>query len=438
MGRTNPFAEAPFVGCCVLAFCLPFTFIYATIAIWCLAICWLLSGQYRATAKAFKAQPAYWLWTAFFALWALSGLWSDDKGEAQFDTVSKLSFVLLPWLVGYGARLPLRRLAVVLLWFVAGICVVEWHCLNQANIRWQEDGNLNHFLYHDLTYGMDANAVYMAWYVIGALSALLVFPWEKAGLKRMKGWRWLPILFLSFFLALLSSRLLVVLFLFVVIPTYGLWYYRNAKRSVWMPIFAIAVVALLADALVRTNNPIHERFVEVAHSDLSVLRQDSFYNRAPQLTNLTLRLFVWRIALENMNERHLWLHGCGNGDVHTIQNDQIRRHGVPGMREEEPHSPLVNVNLHNMYLQTLITLGLPGLLLFLVLAFGPFFFLHRSEAGYFFALFHTVAVLFMMQESALQTQQGFVFYCFFTALFWSSIRPRIRVSKSIAVKGKSA
>jgi O-antigen ligase len=300
---------------------------------------------------------------------------------------------------------------------------VGLYCLGNANTRWQEDGNLDHFLYHQLTQGLDANAVYMAWYVIVALAALLVFPWREAGMRKMIGWRWPIVLFCMFFLALLASRLLIVLFLFLVIPVYGLRYFRHTKRSVLMPLFAAAVVVLLADAIVRTDNPIHQRFADVAHSDLSIVSRDSFHTQSPKFTNLTLRLFVWRIALENMNARHLWLHGCGNGDVHEIQNDQIRSHGIPGMQEAEPRSPLYNVNLHNMYLQTLITLGLPGLLLFLALAFGPFFFLHRAEAGYFFGLFHTVSVLFMMQESALQTQAGVVFYCFFSALFWASLRP---------------
>ncbi len=375
------------------------------------------------------------MWGVFWGLWALSWYWSCDKGEAEFDAVGKLSFLLMPILVGAGSGIDREWLANVVLSFVAGICTVGIYCLNQANDQWLEDGHLHHFLYHDLTNGLDANAIYMSWYVIVALAALLVFPWRESGKRWVIWWRWPIVLFCFCFLMLLASRLLIIVFLFLVIPAYGLRYFRHTKRSIVLPIIVVVTVLVLLDALLRTNNPIHKRFSDVAHSDIRIVMRDSFCNERPDFTNLTLRLFVWRIAIENMGVRHLWLKGTGNGDVHYIQNDQIRLHGVPDMHEADPRSELYNVNLHNMYLQTLVTLGLPGLILFLMIAFGPLYFLHRSEGGYFFGLFHLVSILFMMQESALQTQAGVIFYSFFSALFWQGVKRRSSSSESAVLKG---
>jgi hypothetical protein len=186
---------------------------------------------------------------------------------------------------------------------------------------------------------------------------------------------------------------------------------------------AIGGLAILA----QTNNPVRQRFEDIMHPDLSTITKENYYGKEPVWTNLTLRLFVWRMAIENMNAHHLWLHGAGNGDVHMLQNEQISSHGIPGMEENSrPRSFLYKVNMHNMYLESLFMFGILGAIIFILIAFSPLFFLKRAQAAWFFGVFHLTCILFMMQESALQSQAGVVYYCFFTSMYWSGVKLAVK------------
>ena len=198
--------QAQHVACCLLAATIPLLFIWSTLSIWAIIICWALSGRFASTWRHFRAQPAYWLWVIYFALHAASYFWSSDKDQSLFDTVSKLSFVVLPIVVGAGANICRRRFEQILGSFILGISAVTLFCLGQAFALWRGDGDDAHFFYHDLVKGFDANAVYMAWYVFCALSALLLINWQYLFRDKWRLLNWALATILLVFLVLLSSR----------------------------------------------------------------------------------------------------------------------------------------------------------------------------------------------------------------------------------------
>jgi hypothetical protein len=80
-------------------------------------------------------------------------------------------------------------------------------------------------------------------------------------------------------------------------------------------------------------------------------------------------------------------------------------------------------------------LGIPGALLLLVLALQPFLIAFSAAwTNRLWIVFTGVSLLFMMQEAALQTQAGIVFYSFFSALFWDYYYNR-QSGKDGAVQG---
>lgn len=427
MRKSAWLSELPLAACCVIACCVPFPFIYATAGIWLLALCWLIGGDYRATWVNYRSTPAYWFWLVYFLLFAAGYYYSFDKDQSFFDTISKLSFVLLPLLVGAGTKVTLRGLAAIVLSFVAGMVAVSVFCLLQAWQLWQHDHDLTHFFYHELTRGLDANAVYMAWYTIGALAGMLLFPWREAGHRWMLWCRWPVILFLSGFLFCLASRLMLLSYLLIVIPAFGMRLFHRYRLMLLIPLLTIAIGISGIYILTTTNNPIRKRFSDVMHPDMSVVLNENFHGTEPQWSNLTLRLFVWHVALENMQEHRLWWRGTGNGDAYIYQNTRFEAHGIPNMKENSVgRSTLYKVNLHNMYLQSLLMLGIPGLILFIMIVFGPMLVLHRATAAWLFGVFHLVAILFMAQESALQTQAGVIYYCLFSSVFWAGVKSGVK------------
>src|SRR5690606_19831179 len=108
-----------------------------------------------------------------------------------------------------------------------GVTVVAIFCLTQATIDYNQTGNSKLFFYHDLIRGLNANAVYVAWYVITSITILILFDW-KIVFQRFGKLLWLLILLLQFtFFILLSSKSLILLFFVVMMPIY---YIRHFHR----------------------------------------------------------------------------------------------------------------------------------------------------------------------------------------------------------------
>ena len=121
-----------------------------------------------------------------------------------------------------------------------------------------------------------------------------------------------------------------------------------------------------------------------------------------------------------MQEHNLWLAGAGNGDVHTLQNDKMAEYGIKNIYPVNTwRSPFYNANLHNMFFQCLLMIGIPGLLIFTAIAFLPIFNLRNFIYGQVFLIFHLTAIFFMLQEAALQSQAGIIYYTFFSMIFWN-------------------
>jgi O-antigen ligase len=406
-------------SCCLMAFSFPFRFNYTAICVWLLAIAWLLRADYRGTWQRLKSIRGLWPFILYFLLYALSYTYSDDKAQSAFDITQKLSFVLLPLLLGAGAVISRRGWERILLCFSLGISVAALFFMSRGLLLWQQSGDDECLFYHQLVAGSDANAVYMAWYTLFSLSALLIHRWT-AYFRRWPGalLKWLMVALQLAFFILLSSRTMLVLLCVIVLPVYLL---RVARRFRWSALRILAALALAAaaiTAIVKTDNPVRQRFQDVMHNDMQHAFQSYYPDSNQQFTNLTLRVFVWRVGLENIEAHHLWWRGAGNGDVHVLQNERIASYGFRMKSETHHPAAMRDVDLHNMYLQTVMAIGIPGLVCLLVLMLSPFFFLRRTGERYLAFIFQVTACLFMLQEAVFQTQSGIIYYIFFAVLFW--------------------
>jgi len=435
MQRDGIAPEAQLGALCLLAFLIPFPFIYATLAIWALIAVWLAGLKFRSRAAVFAGQPALWLWLIYFALYACSYFWSNDKDQSIFDSVSKLSFVIMPVCIGSGASLTpkwIRRITDAL---ALGCCTVAVICLCNAGSRYLAGGGPNVFFYHELVRGFDANAVYMGWYVIVALSGLFLIRSGEASGKGIRILRTAGVLLLTVFLILLSSRLLLVIFVLLTVPLYAFSLLKSSAQRWKTVTIMLAITGALAGTIAFTGNPVSKRFRDVMHRDVQIAYLDNYADTIPHFNNVTLRLFAWRVGWENVRDNKLWLRGAGNGDEHTLQNERFEKLGLTVARQKEYNIPLRDMNLHNMFMQSFLGLGIPGLLLFSLIVFLPFTALRRAPNSNFFLIFNICSVLFMLQESALQTQAGIVFYSFLSVIYWKAVKSKETVPSFVFKKG---
>jgi O-antigen ligase len=178
---------------------------------------------------------------------------------------------------------------------------------------------------------------------------------------------------------------------------------------------------LLTGLVFFTQNPIHKRYRDLLENSDKTDWQPAYSNGKKQhFNNLTLRFFLWETALSNINEHNLWIKGCGNGGVIPLQKEKISEYGTKNeLLNVDP--PLWNFNIHNMYLQSLMMLGLPGLFVFILILFYPFTLVKYLNEKAILVFFNCSIIIFMIQESAFQTQAGIVFYTIFSMVFYSYV-----------------
>jgi O-antigen ligase len=97
----------------------------------------------------------------------------------------------------------------------------------------------------------------------------------------------------------------------------------------------------------------------------------------------------------------------------------MKQFGVKNFYDEKNRSPLYNVNVHNMFLQTLEELGLPGLILLVAILFSFIAMLRGSELKEITTILYMTMTALMMQESSFETQAGIVFFSFFAMALYN-------------------
>ncbi len=407
---------------CVIAFFIPFPFIFSSVSIILLVIFWLLQVNFKDIFSSIKQRKLLWPWIIFYLLHTISYFYSENKQGSAFDLQVKLSLIVFPLVIGTG-NINMKLFGKIILSFATGIAVIAVFCFIRALNIWLETGSTAMFFYHNLVNNLDANAIYMSWYALLAISALLLFPWGNYAPKIPKWIRIIILLILSVFVIVLSSRLLLTLFFVVTIPVFFYNHARNTKLTTGKILAASTIIIAILLLVFTTKNPIKQRYDDILHKNFSQVWLTDYSNvEDSSFSNLTLRLFIWRVGFENIKEHKLFVYGAGNGDVTILQNAKMAEYKIRNMNSTDPaaRSNLQNINTHNMFLQSLMMLGIPGLLMFILIIVLPFLYLNKvGEAKYIYIIFNIVSFLFMMQESALQSQAGVVFFSLFSMIFYS-------------------
>ncbi len=399
-----------------LAFVIPFPFGVGAFGVMLVVAVFIFTNGWRSTFRNYLNRPALWLWAAFYGFHALSYFWSPDKGRAGFDLTLKISLVLLPFFIGARGLLDERFFQKVMWSLVAGLCTIALWCGISAIQLYAVDQDTKVFFYHNLVKGLDANAVYMAWYTFTALAFLLL----RASPATTSIMRWLhrgALLLLCIFFVLLSARTLLLLFIVFLLPLVFYRKWRSNSLSVLQMGGAVAGVVLVGAFLFNVPNPINQRFQELTTSSPKDAYLPHYAGEENHFGNMAVRLFFWRVGLENMQEHHLWAKGAGIGGWNQLQNARMKQLGIPNMDADSPdRNPFYDANLHNTFLQTLLILGVGGLVLLLLITFVmPFRHLLAAPSA-FNSVFLGVSLFFMFQEAVFQTQAGVIFYVFMASV----------------------
>jgi len=401
----------------LIAFSLPFPRLFSLYLCVTWIILFLLGGRYRQRFARRKTERGILFLFILFYLYHIAGLlYSSNTSMAWTDIILKLPFLFMPLILFISGSDLSRYKNKILTGFVAGNLTASLLCLIAATFRslfyfnghWHFDAELmghnytfwqmlanggNNFMYEALSILIHPG--YFSVFIVASIVIILdLLLHKKAGRTVIaKVLNILLIIFFCIMVYLLFARNGLIS-LFIVLLTYILYgTMRTQIRSVKFAMLAfIAIFTLSGIFLLSRNGRMKNSYYEIKRyieNPASVSKDDD-------------RLFIWGLSMDII--RHNLLIGVGTGD----NKDELMKK----YREKEMEEALkARLNVHNQYLETSIQLGVIGLAGLLGILVSSVIMAIRKR-NLLLLMISFITGLFLLFESALNTQSGVFFFVF--------------------------
>lgn len=242
---------------------------------------------------------------------------------------------------------------------------------------------------------------YLALYLIFSMLILAYLEWPLV--KRSQPWRTVLnialMIFLSVCVMLCGSKIGFIMWVVIALML-TILLVREARRK-WMPIIGLVLVCSILGGVFQAAPALNMRILNV----LRVAQESKVSPEAAESTAVRLLVYVssWEIVSEQP-----W-YGQGTGDFQDKLDAVYTEKGY--IKAKERH-----FNAHNLFLQSWVSLGIPGLIMIIGIFIVMFQQAFKSREWIYIG-FTTLFFLISMTESSLNVQAGVVFFAFFTVLF---------------------
>jgi O-antigen ligase len=170
----------------------------------------------------------------------------------------------------------------------------------------------------------------------------------------------------------------------------------------------LVVSFILATGAFLYLNPVTRMKINEAFDPNSVIQLDSDQSMERTWGGKALRVAIWKCAWDVVKLNPVW--GVGTGDVQDNLQESYRINKFD-------FAYLYNsYNAHNQFLETMLALGVIGLLLLLCSFILPLQWAFKNQNGLYLIFIIFIAAN-CLTESLFERQKGIVFYAFFNALF---------------------
>jgi O-antigen ligase len=338
----------------------------------------------------------FWLFALYYAGYLAAWLAYPGDPSVRYALQQKIAFAAIPFLLavllGNDPGLwPLARYG-----FVAGTVFALLCCLLSAGAGWLHTRDSGLFFYHDLVKVLNANAIYTSVHVLISIVYLIYFlNNDKRAASAVHTLIVVLVVFLFGGLLLLSSKLLIIAG-----ATLILYYiYGHSKSKFQRAALLLAVLTVLASIFI-TQNRINERFAVVAWQQPDAALTYNDYSDV-DFDGLNLRVLLWRMGGELLNEHGAWWSGLGGKHYHQLLNEKIAAYKL--------YEGYQGIDLHNQYMEFLVGFGVGGLLLWLIILGYIFYRSIKSRNALVPVLILIFSAIFTT-ESFLETQAGILIF----------------------------
>lgn len=383
---------------------------------------WLLEGKFKQKLSVLKTSKILILFLGFYILLVLSFMCSTNISYGLKVLERNISWVIYPVVIFSSTILAKNQLKFVLVSFAMGCAIGIIICLICASYDYWISGEIKHFFYHQFASYIGMHAVYFSFYILVAMFIIANFYFKKhyCYSKKIKLFTiFLLVVYLLAIILLSSKIILVSLFFFLNI---FLFRFFLKKQKIKMGLAIIIIGNILLTSLVSNIPFIRERFSLAINSNLELVKKDN-YSGVRRYSGITIRLILWRFAVEIMSDEKSWLFGNYVGDARELQRLKASEYSLfTGKPNDQNGWPdLTRYNAHNQYIQYLLSMGLIGLGYFLLLLAILFKSAHQSGEKVF-TYFLLLFCIFSISESTMERYWGIVFFNFITSLFVSRLR----------------
>ena len=383
------------------AFFSPFGNIYGTVLIILLSALWLLSGNILSKIKLAFCNPLFLSFVSLFLIQFLGLINTQDFTRAFYLIRLNASIFVLPLLFAtYQSSLLLKNYKNILKALIAGCFTVSIISIVIAFINYFKTGDAEMFFYNQLVlyfYHPGFLSIQMSLCLIALLLDLSgIYPLFNPA--KFKFTKIILILWFILFIALLSSKigLIVLLLIILATVTYSIYKIKSIviRVAIFLLPFLVIVLILKTDIYERVNR--------------AVVSMTTTENLNQNVESTALRITAIKTTTELIKNN--WMVGVGTGDVWGDLRRYYFVEGKSGCLDEK-------VIPHNQYLNSFAKHGVIGISLLLILLFYPLLksFQQKHWIGF---LFMILIIMNCGVEDVFEVQNGVVFTSFFYSYFF--------------------
>lgn len=375
------------------------------------AVYWLggiISGIFK-----FRLHKNAWLFIVFYALHLIGLVYtpSQNFNSARFNVEVKLSFIILPLIFSTIPPLPLKRTRNVLQAFVISCCSFSVITLGYALYRNYQLNQLAQFESKFFTNSelikafAELHPSYYSLYLSFCLFIILYFATTHKYSKKLIALLGILQLYIFIIILLLGGRMVILTLLTISFTIILFYSFKTNKKLIGISlIIGLLGLTALFFLAIPTNWDRLKKAINYKNDDIAHYRH----------SGVGLRLSIWDCAMDIISKKPLI--GYGTGEAQDKLEQCYRAKKYYALYYWIDIGKGTRFNAHNQYFQTLIALGIVGLLSLLSITWYPFF-LSIKAKNYLFSIFLLLFFGLMLTEATFKVQKGVTFFTLFSCIF---------------------
>jgi O-antigen ligase len=360
-----------------------------------------------------------------FILQCLALAYTHNVSEGVKLLQRSSGLIVIPFAVATTNRfLAKENYSKVAFYFAAILCAASLYCLVINVLKYFSGAPVSTFFFHDLVKPLSQHAIQFSILVFIGL-IFLIEHWKKENfffnilVPPM-------VVFLSVFLVLLSSKLIISIFILYVLHLY------NKKIHSTKSLFFVSLFIATVTIVLVTPNPVGNRFRGMFTGNSMLFAREKF-NPGTYFNGVQFRLLEWRFTYEILNEQHAWLCGLTPGDAQSFLNKKYKETDMYLGLQGTPDHGYLNYHTHNQFLQSLLENGLPALANFIFICLALFKMANSSKRMELKWLAFLL-LIYCFTDAPFETQYGIVIFTFFPVFLYltsdSVVSPNLTFKQS--------